>query len=166
MTTLDLAAIGNCAIAALIDRKGDLVWSCFPRLDGEPVFCGLLDGLAEEDTARDKRSGVFSIRLLGWRAAELHREHRRSASTMSDAHGNSIEITDFAPRFSSSSDVPLPVLIRRALLHGCLRITARIKPLFGWGATAGNARQQPCPLCGAGTNAAPHHRCASVLHPR
>jgi hypothetical protein len=116
MTTLDLAAIGNCAIAALIDRKGDLVWACFPRLDGEPVFCGLLDGLAEEDTARDKRSGVFSIRLMGMARCEQSYIENTAVlvSTMSDAHGNSIEITDFAPRFLQFERMfRPPVLIRR-----------------------------------------------------
>jgi hypothetical protein len=45
--SLDLAAVGNCAVAALIDREGRIVWWCMPRLDGDPVFCGLLAGNAD-----------------------------------------------------------------------------------------------------------------------
>ncbi len=35
---LDLAPIGNCAVSSLIDRQGRHVWSCAPRVDGDPVF--------------------------------------------------------------------------------------------------------------------------------
>ena len=42
MSALDLAPVGNCAIASLIDRQGRHVWSCFPRLDGDPAFHALL----------------------------------------------------------------------------------------------------------------------------
>ena len=43
-TDLDLGVIGNSVVAALVDRVGRIVWMCYPRLDGDPVFCGLLDG--------------------------------------------------------------------------------------------------------------------------
>ena len=52
--SLDLAVIGNGNIAALIDRSGALVWMCWPRLDGDPVFCALIDGEMPAD-------GYFSI---------------------------------------------------------------------------------------------------------
>jgi crotonobetainyl-CoA:carnitine CoA-transferase CaiB-like acyl-CoA transferase len=32
------------SVAALVDHSGRLVWLCWPRLDGDPVFCALLDG--------------------------------------------------------------------------------------------------------------------------
>ncbi len=40
--SLNLGVIGNCAISALIDSQGDIVWSCLPRFDGDPVFNALL----------------------------------------------------------------------------------------------------------------------------
>ena len=43
MNSLDLGIIGNCTISALIDKQGDIVWSCFPRFDGDPVFNKLLN---------------------------------------------------------------------------------------------------------------------------
>lgn len=54
MTTLDLAVVGNSNVAALIDRGGRIVWTSWPRIDGDPVFCALLDG-------EDPDSGFFSI---------------------------------------------------------------------------------------------------------
>ena len=39
---LDLAVIGNGRTAALIDPMGRNVWWCFPRFDGDPLFCRLL----------------------------------------------------------------------------------------------------------------------------
>ena len=45
---LDLAVAGNGTIAALIDRNARVSWLCWPRLDGDPVFCSLMDGTAPE----------------------------------------------------------------------------------------------------------------------
>ena len=44
--SLDLGVIGNCSIAALIDRHARIVWGCFPRFDRDPVFCALIDNQA------------------------------------------------------------------------------------------------------------------------
>ena len=41
---LDLALIGNCRIAALVNPTGRIVWWCFPRFDSDPVFSRLLAG--------------------------------------------------------------------------------------------------------------------------
>ena len=41
--SLDLGVTGNCIISALIDREARVVWSCLPRLDGDPVFHALID---------------------------------------------------------------------------------------------------------------------------
>ncbi len=60
--SLDLAVIGNCMIAALIDRQARIVWSCFPRFDADPVFCHLLGGDAAQAEAM---GGDFSIELVG-----------------------------------------------------------------------------------------------------
>ena len=42
MNTLDLALVGNCNIGALINDRADVVWACFPRFDGDAMFCSLL----------------------------------------------------------------------------------------------------------------------------
>ena len=56
--SLDLAVIGNSSIAALVDRTGAIVWACWPRIDGDPIFCALVDGDGPE-------SGYFSIGFDG-----------------------------------------------------------------------------------------------------
>ena len=45
---LDFAIIGNGRVAALLDRSARIVWWCFPRFDGDPVFSNLLAGDEEK----------------------------------------------------------------------------------------------------------------------
>ena len=87
--SLDLAVIGNCAVAALIDSTGAMVWGCWPRFDADPIFCSLVDGDAPD-------GGFFSIRIRAsstlnvWMpAATLFRRHpaRMSASACWNASG-------------------------------------------------------------------------------
>ena len=67
---LDLALIGNCAIGALVDRRGAIVWCCMPRFDGDPVFHALLaeDARGWQDERRARR--------LEPGRAELRARHR------------------------------------------------------------------------------------------
>jgi hypothetical protein len=74
-------------------RAGRIVWGCFPRFDGDPVFCSLL--------RRTRR-----LRLLRRRPGRLsHAEqayldqHRDPASPACTTARRRVEITDFAPRF-------------------------------------------------------------------
>ena len=53
MPDLELGLIGNCQVSALVDSKATIVWGCFPRMDGEPVFSHLVDG--------DNERGRFAI---------------------------------------------------------------------------------------------------------
>ncbi len=55
--SLELGFIGNCTIAALVDAAGRIVWSCFPRFDGDPVFYHLLDSGGDR--------GFFEVELPG-----------------------------------------------------------------------------------------------------
>ena len=60
---LDLAVLGNCAIAALVDQRARIQWCCIPRFDGDPIFCNLLrDPQLEPD-------GLFEIELIGFARA-------------------------------------------------------------------------------------------------
>lgn len=59
MSSLDLGVIGNGTYGALIDEKARIVWCCLPRLDGDPVFCDLLNGGREEDPD----GGYWSIEI-------------------------------------------------------------------------------------------------------
>src|SRR6202021_1303084 len=46
--SLDLALIGNCRVAALVNTSGRIVWWCFPRFDSNPAFSRLLAGDEEK----------------------------------------------------------------------------------------------------------------------
>jgi GH15 family glucan-1,4-alpha-glucosidase len=138
MSSLDLAVIGNCMIAALVDRKARIVWSCFPRLDGDPVFHRLLDcapGRGDDDAA-----GLFAIEVQGVVSCEQAYLDNTAVlrSVIADARGNELEIIDFAPRFIHfDRTFRPPMLIRRiAPLKGRPRIKVRLGPRFEWGARA------------------------------
>ena len=59
MSSLDLALIGNGAIGVLLDSSADMVWGCFPRFDGDPVFCSLL-----RERGSQEDFGFFAIELV------------------------------------------------------------------------------------------------------
>ncbi|MET0742367.1 MAG: glycoside hydrolase family 15 protein [Microvirga sp.] len=135
MSSLDLAVIGNCMIAALVDRRAQIVWSCFPRLDGDPVFSALLDSREEPDDAGQR--GVFAIDQVGMVTCEQSYIENTAVlvSTMTDSFGNILEITDFIPRFRHfDRTYRPPQLIRRVrALKGRPRIRVRLRPHFEWG---------------------------------
>jgi hypothetical protein len=60
---LNLAVVGNCNIAALIDPRGSVVWCCVPRFDSDPVFCSLLNN-------SDGEKGFWDIELFDFARSE------------------------------------------------------------------------------------------------
>ena len=128
---LDLAPIGNCAISSLIDRQGRHVWSCAPRVDGDPVFSALMDG-------DDPQHGFWSIELEGQKHVEQAYVRNtpvlRTVLTAED--GAALEIIDFAPRHAKHSRTYRPIALARIIrpLHGVPRITIRMRPARDWGA--------------------------------
>lgn len=131
MSTLDLAPVGNCAIASLIDRQGRHVWSCFPRLDGDPAFHALLSG-------DDPANGFMDVVLRD--QVEARQSYLRNTAVvetvLTDAQGGAVRILDFAPRFSLYGRMfRPPTLVRRIEpLSGRPRLTVRVRPSFGYGA--------------------------------
>jgi len=53
VTNLDLAVVGNCRTAALVNPMARIVWWCFPQFDGDPVFSRLLAGEEEKGFGRE-----------------------------------------------------------------------------------------------------------------
>ena len=90
---LDLALIGTCRVAALIDSSARVVWWCFPRFDSDPVFCRLLAGKEEK--------GFCDIVLHD--QVNTTSAYARNTSVLEtwleDKHGGIVKITDFMPRF-------------------------------------------------------------------
>ncbi|WP_243370521.1 glycoside hydrolase family 15 protein [Microvirga solisilvae] len=135
MSSLDLAVIGNCMISALVDRRAQIVWSCFPRFDGDPIFSTLLDSPEGQTDAEQK--GVFAIDMVGMVSCEQSYIENTAVlvSRMTDSYGNIIEITDFAPRFKHfDRTFRPPMLLRRVTpLKGRPRIRVRLRPHYEWG---------------------------------
>jgi len=134
MNDLNLAVIGNSAIAALVDRRARIVWCCFPRFDGDPIFCSLLE-VADDPTG----AGLFDIELTNLESAkqEYVRNTAILVTTLTDDAGATVQITDLAPRFKHYGRLFRPtVLVRRvAPLAGSPRLRIRVRPRSDYGAT-------------------------------
>jgi GH15 family glucan-1,4-alpha-glucosidase len=133
--SLDLGVIGNCVLSALIDERGRFVWSCFPRLDSDPVFCNLLKG---GKSGGDPDDGALAIELDGFTSSE-QRYLGNSAmlvTTLLGSAGQNLRITDFAPRFRQYERIFRPHMLIRQIepVAGSCRIRIRIRPLFDYGA--------------------------------
>lgn len=132
MTSLDLALIGNGAIGALIDGEARVVWCCFPRFDGDPAFCSLLDG-----EPKPNQPGTFSIELTG----VTRKEQRYLQDTpilvtrLYDAKGGGVEITDFCPRFEDKGRMFSPAMLIRQVrpIGGKPNIVVRVNPAAQYG---------------------------------
>ena len=131
---LDLALIGNSCVAALVDRQARLVWWCFPRFDGDPVFSRLLTG--------DVEKGFSDVVLDGQIAVES-RYLRNTAivETILAADGGVVRVTDFAPRFDRFERPFRPPQILRRIepVAGLPRITLRVRPTHNYGRPTQNA---------------------------
>jgi GH15 family glucan-1,4-alpha-glucosidase len=140
--TLDLALIGNCCISALIDARGRIVWSCFPRFDGDPVFHALLGSRTGEPD-----EGMFEIELLD--AVSFSQRYVGNTAivrTVIEGPSGAIEIIDFAPRFKWLQRSFRPQMLVRRIrpLRGSPRIRIKVKPRYDYGRTA--------PVVGYGSN--------------
>ena len=140
-SNLDLGVIGNGTVAALIDRRGTVVWWGFPRLDGDPVFCSLLAGHQPYRPQEADNGGYFAIELAG-RLAQSRQWYQVNSAVLvtrlEDEDGNAIEVTDFMPRFAQFQRIfRPPMLVRRVTaVRGRPRVRVRMRPRFGYGQVA------------------------------
>ena len=132
MNSLDLALVGNGVIGALIDAQAGVVWCCLPRFDGDPAFCSLLGG-ENPQTA----NGTFTIELQGVERAE--QEYLPNTpiliTRVHDGEGNSLEITDFCPRWEIAGGMVCPPVLVRQLrpLAGRPSVRVRVSPAMDYG---------------------------------
>ncbi len=130
MNSLELGLIGNCTINALVDPQARIVWSCFPRFDGDPVFCRLIDEQGER--------GFFEIELLDQVKSEQSYERNTAVlrTRLMDRRGSGIEILDFCPRFEQFGRMFRPTMIVRLVrpIGEAPRIRVRLRPTFNYGA--------------------------------
>ncbi len=124
---LDLAAIGNCQVAALVDLRGRVVWMCLPQPDGDPVFNGLL-----QKELGDSPRGVFAVELAD--LVETRQAYVRNTAILETvlvaSDGSAVRITDFCPRFNARGRVFRPMALVRIVepLAGRPRVRIRLNP--------------------------------------
>ena len=108
--SVDLAPIGNCSISALIDRYGRHVWACAPRVDGDPVFSALMDGMEPEH-------GFWAIEMEDVKSIDqAYVRNTPVLRTVLTAHdGASLEIIDFAPRHPKHARTYRPLAFARLM---------------------------------------------------
>jgi GH15 family glucan-1,4-alpha-glucosidase len=126
---LDLAVIGNGHTAALLEPTARLVWWCYPRLDGDPVFSRLLAG--------DDEKGFCDIVLddMVDYASDYERNTPVVSTTLANGQNAAIRITDFAPRFQNYGRIFRPPQLIRIIepLAGLPRIAIRVRPTTEYG---------------------------------
>ncbi len=130
LNDLNLALIGNSTVAALIDSRAQIVWSCMPRLDSDPVFDALLRG------SEGGEEGRFSVELIDYSHSEQHYEKNTAilVTRMYACDGSAIEIVDFAPRFKQYGRMFRPVMLVRQVrpCAGTPRIRVMVRPQGGF----------------------------------
>ncbi|MEO1018384.1 MAG: glycoside hydrolase family 15 protein [Pseudomonadota bacterium] len=128
---LRLGLIGNCIISALIDAHASIVWSCFPRFDGDPIFCRLLDG--------DRDRGFMGIDLDKF--ASTSRSYLENTAILrtrlTDEQGSGVDVIDFCPRFEQFDRMFRPTMIIRMIVPfgEAPRVRIKVRPLFQYGET-------------------------------
>ena len=126
---LDLAVIGNGQTAALIEPASRIVWWCYPRLDGDPVFSRLVAGQEEKGF-----SDVVIDDMVDF-SSDYERNAPIVSTTLTDGRGGAIRITDFSPRFRNYGRVFRPPQLMRIIepVAGLPRVTIRMRPTSEYG---------------------------------
>lgn len=135
-SSLDLGLIGNCNVAALIDRQAQIVWYCLPRIDGDPIFHALLGS----HTSRPEQ-GSFAVEIEGYKDGEqAYVENTAILRSILRGADGAVEILDFAPRHETRGRAFRPQMLIRQVrpLSGTPRIKIRVQPAFGYGAVPAN----------------------------
>jgi GH15 family glucan-1,4-alpha-glucosidase len=139
LATLDLGLIGNSCTAALIDRQASIVWWCYPYLDSDPICCSLL-----QPKHAGEPFGMIGIVFENARLLDQRYEKNSAilVSRFEDGQGNSIEVTDFAPRFYQFGRMFAPSMLVRMIrrVTGRPRIALNACPAINYGAQPASIR--------------------------
>ncbi|HYD13687.1 MAG TPA: glycoside hydrolase family 15 protein [Allosphingosinicella sp.] len=131
MSDLNLWPIGNCQVSALVDGAAGLVWACQPRVDGDPIFCRLLE--PKDAPAR----GEWRIALENQVSAEPRylKNTPILVTRLTDDAGGCCDVFDFCPRFERVGRMYRPVAFLRVVrpVAGAPRIRVTLSPAAGWG---------------------------------
>jgi GH15 family glucan-1,4-alpha-glucosidase len=123
---LELGLVGNSSFSALVDADTNVVWSCFPRFDSDPVFDALLKG------ADDPEDGIYRVELFDRsRIEQAYVDNTAVLRTrLHDARDGSVEVIDFAPRFKQFGRTFRPLTLVRLVrpIAGRPRVRIRLRP--------------------------------------
>ena len=130
-SSLELWPIGNCQVSALIDERAGFVWGCVPRVDGDPVFCALLNGDNQD-------RGVWRFELEGQVSAtcDYIRNTAMLLTRLEAQDGSAVEITDFCPRYERLGRMYRSVSYIRIVrpVAGTPRLRVVLSPMRDYGA--------------------------------
>jgi GH15 family glucan-1,4-alpha-glucosidase len=132
-TLADVGVVGNGQITALVRADGSVPWCCWPRPDGNPIFCELLS-----PPTRPRSAGLFIISVVGQTTCEL-RYRRNTAileSVARDARGNAIRIITWCPRYVRHGRLYRPAMLVRRIepLSGRPTVQIKVRPTAEYGA--------------------------------
>lgn len=134
MSGLDLWPIGNCQVSALVDDAAGFVWGCQPRVDGDPLFCALLEP-KDQDTAP---RGLWRVSLESQSSASARyiKNTPILVTRLTDADGGAVDVYDFCPRFERTGRMYRPVAFVRVVrpVSGAPRLRVELNPAKDWGA--------------------------------
>jgi hypothetical protein len=117
----EIGLVGNGQITALVSASGGVPWCCWPRPDGDPIFCGLLNGSLER--------GVFDVEVVDAVGHQLCYQRNTAILGPSPAigKGNAALVTTWCP-------TPPGRLYWPAMLIRCL---ATERPAVAYSAASG-----------------------------
>ncbi|WP_265562671.1 glycoside hydrolase family 15 protein [Sphingomicrobium arenosum] len=135
MNNLNLWPIGNCQVSALVDDQAGFVWGCQPQVDGDPLFCSLLE---------PKGEGRVGLPRGEWRFAlekQVSAEPRYDGNSpilitrLTDEDGGAVDVYDFCPRYMAKGRLYRPVAFARIVrpVAGGPRLKIMLNPATGWG---------------------------------
>jgi GH15 family glucan-1,4-alpha-glucosidase len=134
MSSLDLWPIGNCQVSALVDDAAGMVWACQPRVDGDPMFCSLLEPKGESEAPR----GEWRISIENQVSAEQRylKNTPILVTRLTDSDGAIADIFDFCPRFERLGRMYRPLAFVRIVrpIAGAPRVRVALNPAASWGA--------------------------------
>src|SRR5438045_1565217 len=98
----DLAIIGDCRSAALVDRGADVVWLCWPSFDSRALFAALID---------EPRRGHFRLAPSGegWEVSRCYRDGSNVLQTTFTRAGAEVCVTDLMVVASEEDQRALPM---------------------------------------------------------
>jgi GH15 family glucan-1,4-alpha-glucosidase len=122
----DYGIVGNMRTAALVGRNGSIDWLCFPRFDSPSIFGAVLD---------DSKGGRFRIApsVADVRPEQHYLPDTNVLLTRFVSPDGAVEITDFMPLSSSTSNEDCCLVRRVSATRGSMKLCLTCEPACNYG---------------------------------